>query len=169
MSILLVNATSPLGEAIAKRLLAQGDEVRAIVEDDETSAGLRELGVHIARGEWWDADLVERAAQNVRTIVYIEPQTGPLDGVLDGARAAGVERLVVCGVIPREVRELLRTLPYDHVMLETGRKRGFLRSVLPVDVVAEAVDAADDIAGNPRLELDLTKPEAWSELKLEAP
>jgi hypothetical protein len=168
VSILLVNASSALGEAIARRLLAQDDEVRAILEEGDTTE-LRDLGVHIARGEWWDADLVERAAQNARTVVYIDPQTGPLDGVLDGARAAGVERLVLCGVIPREVRELIRTLPYDHVMLETSRKRGFLRSVLPVTAVAEAVDAADDIAGNPRLELDLTKPEAWGELKLEAP
>ena len=168
MSILLVNGTSALGEAIARRLLSQDDEVRVIAEEADSSV-LREMGVHLARGEWWDADLVERAAQNVRTIVYLDPQTGPLDGVLDGARAAGVERLVLCGVIPREVRELMRSLPYDHVMLETGRKRGFLRSVLPAGAVAEAVDAADDLAGNPRLELDLTKDESWTELKLEAP
>jgi hypothetical protein len=167
MSVLIVNTSGTLAEAVARRLIEQGDEVRAIVPEDDSD--LRALGVHVAKGEWWDADLVERAAQNVRTIVYIDPQTGPLDGVLDGARAAGVDRLVLCGVIPREVRELIRTLPYDHVVLETGRKRGFLRSVLPVAAVAEAVDAADDLAGNPRLELDLTKKEAWSELKLEAP
>ena len=32
--------------------------------------------------------------------------------------------------------------------------------------VAEAIDAADDLAGNPRLELDLGTPDAWRALRL---
>jgi hypothetical protein len=44
-----------------------------------------------------------------------------------------------------------------------GRKRA------RVPALAQAIDAADDLAGNPRLDLDLTTIEGWAVLGVDPP
>ena len=166
MSVLLIGDPGSLGEALVRRLIAQGDEVRAIATD----AGRDDLaghGVHIARGPDLDADLVERAAQNVRTIVAFDAST--LEPVIEGAHAARVERIVLCAsIVPPEARDRLRASSLEYVVLEPPRK-GLLRKGVPDEVLAEAIDAADDMSGKLRLELDLNESESWTMLNLEAP
>lgn len=169
MSVLLVGDGGSLRHAVARRLIAQGDEVRAIELDHAAADALRSLGVHIATAVYLDADLVERAAQNVRTIVVFDPTPEAMEPVIEGARFASVDRVVLCGArIPDLAANVLRAADIDHVTLSLARKMLFKKAI-PEEKVAEAVDAADDLAGNPRLELDLTEARAWGKLKLEAP
>lgn len=166
MSILLIGDPGSLGAVLVRRLISQGDEVRAIATDAE-AAELAGHGVHIARGPDLDADLVERAAQNVRTIVTFD--AAALEPVVDGARAARVERIVlVATVVGTEARDRLRTSELEYVVLEPPRK-GLFRKGVSDDALAEAIDAADDMSGRLRLELDLNEAEAWAMLNLEVP
>jgi hypothetical protein len=170
MSILLIRASGRVGEALARRLVAQGDEVRVIEPAEGLVAAWQELGVKVAPGPDDDPDLMERAAQNVRTAVVIEDESGParevIEHVLTGIGAAGVGRLIVCARKPDEVvLNSVRSSGLDYVALTMGG--GLLaRRRVPVEDVAVAIDAADDLAGSPHLELDLTKTESWAALGL---
>ncbi|MBW3595153.1 MAG: hypothetical protein KY391_06200 [Actinobacteria bacterium] len=166
MSILLIGDPGSLGEVLVRRLVSQGDEVRAIATDPGAN-DLAAHGVHIARGRDLDADLVERAAQNVRTIVTFDASV--LEPVIDGATAANVDRIVVCAAVVAEgEREQLRTSKLEYVVLVPPRK-GLLRRGIPDDALAEAIDAADDTSGRLRLELDLNESAAWAALGLDPP
>ena len=166
MSILLIEPDRELGESIARRLIREGDEVRVLVADP---AGWKEQGVYVAVGDPMDPDLVERACTNVRTIVFTSASKGIpvslLATAVPAARKAGADRVIVC--VPNPGDPAVRWLDgsgASYVGLTTGR-RGFLprRSVDP-DLVAEAVSAADDLAGEPRLQVDLTNEEEWAKL-----
>ena len=168
MSILLIGDPGSLGEVLVRRLISQDDEVRAIATE-ASGDDLAGFGVHIARGEDLDADLVERAAQNVRTIISFEPSAEVIDQVVEGARAARVERIVLCAAtIPEPVRDRLRSSDLDYVVLESPRK-GLFRKGVADDALAEAIDAADDMSGRLRLELDLNESASWALLNLVPP
>ena len=171
MSVLLLNARPPLGHELAGRLLVQDDEVRVVETDPAAVEGWRSLGVHVAPAGDVDADLVERAAQGCRSVVLFED--GPLEleaiaGVaLEGATHARVERLIVAGREPNpRLVALLSGASLQFVVLWSGRSR-LLKQPVAVAAVAEAIDAADDLGGEPKLELDLRKPESWRALMLE--
>jgi hypothetical protein len=170
MSILLIRANGRIGETLARRLIAQGDEVRVIEPAEELVEAWQELGVKVAPGRDDDTDLIERAAQNVRTTVVVDDEAGParqvIAHVLAGIGAARVGRLILCARKPDErLLDAVRTSGLDYVVLTIGS--GLLsRTRVPVEDVAEAIDAADDLAGSPRLELDLTKAESWAALGL---
>ena len=89
-----------LARTLTRRLISQEDEVRVIATPGDDAEALRNLGAHVARGQRLDADLVERAAQNVRSIVVgvVEPET--MSEILEGARFARVERVIVCSHHP---------------------------------------------------------------------
>lgn len=168
MSILLVDPDETWGPAIARLLLQEGDEVRVLTPNPARWEG---KGMYVAPGDPLDPDLVERACTNVRTVVLTS--TGrkvPLslvDGVLSAAATAGTDRVVVC--TPTTDPELMRALEaggLSYVVLVTGR-RGFLSKVTvdPVSV-AHAVSAADDLAGQPELTVDLTTEAGRKELRL---
>ena len=171
MAVLLIGIDEELGTALVRRLRDQDDEVRVLEESRAASEHWRALGAHVASGPEWDADLIERAAQNVRTIVvgpaHRRAPSTLIDAVITGGGyAAPGMRLVVFGPeIDERVREALRSSVLDYVILKTSG-RGILgrRSKVAPDVLAEAIDAADDVAGSPRLELDLSDPRALEEL-----
>lgn len=174
MSILLIGLEEDVMPALIRRLTEQGDEVR-VLEVDVKSDRWRSLGAHIASGPQWDADLIERAAQNVRTIVVGEHHDNDpvelMEALVEGGGLASREmRLVIVGEAPRPALETLRESKLDYVVLGAVR-RGLLgrKARLAPEQLAEAVDAADDLAGSPRLELDLSDEGAWRELKLEPP
>jgi nucleoside-diphosphate-sugar epimerase len=172
MSVLLIGISGSSGAAIVTRLIAQGDEVRVVEDDPAAAEQWRSLGAHVARRIDDMSDLIERAAQNVRTIVIGEATAHDGDDVraiVDGAAAARVERIVLYGAgASRRALEAVREFPSQHVVLSIGRRR-LLGGRLDDESLAVAVDAADDIAGEPRLELDLGDPEAWPALGLTAP
>lgn len=172
MSVLLIGISGSSGGAIVTRLIDQGDEVRVVEDDPAAAEQWRSLGAHVARRIDDMPDLIERAAQNVRTVVIGETAAHDVDDVsaiVEGAAAARVERIVLYGAGPSgSALEAVRAFPFQHVVLSTGRRR-LLGGRLDDESLAAAVDAADDIAGEPRLELDLGDPEAWPALGLSPP
>ena len=176
MSILLIGLDKDVMPALISRLTAQGDEVRVLEADEGASDRWRSLGAHIATGPQWDADLIERAAQNVRTIVVGEHHDRDpvelMDALVEGGGfASGEMRLVVVGELPPRALSALRGSKLEYVILGSTMRRGLLGrkpTVIP-EQLAEAVDAADDLAGSPRLELNLSHERSWRELKLDPP
>lgn len=173
MSILFIGIDGDLATVLARRLVDQDDEVRILVVDGDDPASVPDAPVHVASGRYLDdSDLIERACQNVRTIVLGERGDIPsaMREVMKGARAAEVSRIVYCAGAPdRQIREELRSGPIEYVILETGRRSPLRRRALPIEAVAEAIDAADDLADEVRLELDLTADEGWLPLRLRPP
>jgi hypothetical protein len=175
VSILLVGLLEDVAVELVSRLVRQGDEVRVLETSHEGDLKWKDLGAHVAVGPMDDWDLVERAATNVRTLV-LGPELQPssretVEQILRGARQASVGRVVVCTPEPdEEVLAALRAGPFEYVALSTG-KRGLIRrgSDIEVTSIAEAIDAADDLAGEPRLELDLTSEADWAPLRLPSP
>jgi hypothetical protein len=160
VSVLLVTPPASIGSAVIERLLAQGDEVR-VVGDGIGSQEWRRLGAHVATGDP-DADLIERAGQGARTVVVFDE---PYPEVIEAARAARIERLVsVTQRLTPQAKSELDASGLSYVLL-LWRKRT-LRQISSKDI-AEAVDAADDLAGDVKLELDLTDPNAWGALGIE--
>jgi hypothetical protein len=169
VSVLLVGLDAELARTLTRRLISQHDEVRVIATTGDDAEALGNLGAHVARGQTLDADLVERAAQNVRSIVIgsIEPEI--VSEILEGARFARVERVIVCSHHPLgSSADLLREASIQYVVLNYRKPGRFRRrSTQTNDYVALAIDTADDLAGEPRLELDLSSPSAAEALGLD--
>lgn len=175
MSVLLVGLGEALTEAVAARLLEQGDEVRIVLPDAGERERWRGQGLHVAVGDISDEDFAWRACMNVRTVVAgdrspVDREIRPLLASI--LRKAGVGRVVAAGAgEPDPLVAGLESEPdLEHVILRY-RRRGFLKAkdAVSPEHLALAVDAADDLAGGPRLDLDLTHAEAWAELSLDPP
>ena len=166
MSILLIDPDPELGAAIVDRLRSEGDEVRVL---SDRPGDWKDRGAYLASGDPLDADLVERACTNVRTVVFVarERKLGMslLTSALTAAGRAGTDRVVVC--LPGPDATVVRAVEssgMSYVTLITGR-RGFLpKKTIEPGSLAEAVSAADDLAGEPRLVVDLTTEEGWRQL-----
>ena len=176
MSVLLIGLDEDSGPALIRRLLDEGDIV-GVVEEDRSRAELwRKGGAHVATGSSSDPDLIERAAQHARSIVVFvhEPTVAEtrVAAVLEAGRLAPeTPRIIVVGTPPDQVAEMLRGSAFDYVVLQMGRgRRRFLRKGprVAAEDLAAAVSAADDLAGTPRLDVDLTSAAAWTELGLPA-
>ena len=170
MSVLLTGLDDELAAAIAQRLIAQEDEVRIILADGASSETWRVRGVYVATGDLGDEDFVWRACRGVRTVAAGHSVVAGDEGAvfLAGARRAGVDRFVVVGDVP-PAGTVLDKVDVDRIILRSP-KRGLLRRTsIAVTDVAAAVDAADDLAGSPRLDLDLSVPDSWAQLRLDPP
>jgi Trk K+ transport system NAD-binding subunit len=165
MSVLVVGAAGEVGEAVVARLIEQGDEVRVIEPDGAAAEHWRALGAHVAAGDPADADLVERAAQNARTIVALADTD--IEPLVQGAIAARVERVVLC--VHDHGPHVVAGSDLDFVALVVPRTRFARRAAVSPQALAEAVDAADDMAGNPRMFVNLGDAAGWRALGLEAP
>lgn len=175
MSVVLIGADEEWGPAVVERLLNEDDIVGVIEEELGRRDLWKGLGAHVALGSAADPDLVERAVQHARSIVVFEgdPQrsTEVLEAVFQGARLAPGETariLFVTSGPATTAGGALDASAFDYVVLRVPRK-GLLRrssSVAPADL-AEAVSAADDMAGDPRLHVDLGSPEGWRALGLD--
>jgi hypothetical protein len=174
VSILLVGIRGEMGDALVSRLIAQDDEVRVIEGDEGSAARWRSLGAHVAAGHGDDADLIERAAQGVRTVVLLDDGVEIVRSVLEGASAARVGRLVLCCTRPGEdTLAVIARAGIDYMVLRVpdARRRPWGRRTPAIrpDLVAEAIDAADDLAGERKLDLDLGEAAAWQALGLRSP
>lgn len=167
MSILMIVGGGEAESAAAERLLAQGDEVRVVVAEAGEKPGWVALGVHVAVGDATDHDLIERAGQGARSLVIFDDRASDaptLDAALTGALGAGIDRLILCAPdVTEETRRTMARVDPSYVILTYGR-RFSLRGRTPVALIAEAVDAADDLGGSPRLEVDLREPDALTRL-----
>lgn len=172
MSILLVGVDDELAVAIAHRLTNQDDEVRVILGSPRDRESWRERGVYVAVGDIEDEDFVWRAAGGVRTVVVsAERLSGEPGAVLvAGAKRAGAGRFIV--LAPRGRADLPAKLVHegsDLIVLRLPRKKLLQKEPIAPEDVALAVDAADDLAGSPQLDLDLADPVAWADLRLSPP
>ncbi|MEA2485395.1 MAG: hypothetical protein QOD46_506 [Actinomycetota bacterium] len=171
MSVLLLHPSLEVGTALIERLTAQDDEVRVIERDPQLADRWRALGAFVAQGSADDSDLVERAAHSCRTIVLFDVDDGAASTVataLEGARSTTIDRVVLIALrAAPECLQLLREEDIDYILVQATRQRSLLLRRPPdVKLVAEVVDAADDLSGHPRLELDLSDPAAGRVLGL---
>ncbi|MDQ3916621.1 MAG: hypothetical protein M3323_15030 [Actinomycetota bacterium] len=161
MSVLLAGLDPGLVAALTRRLVAEGDQVRMI---GPRGAGETPPEAHVAAGELADEDLVERACQGVRTIVLGDGARSEAPAALAAAARVGVDRAVLVGL---PIPDLPASMSW--IALVLPRRRLGLGTRLSPAAVAEAVDAADDLAGQPRLVADLGTDEGWRALRLEPP
>ena len=111
--ILIVTGNSNLGSAVARRLLAQGQPVRALVRSPEKGADLRTQGAEIVLGDLRDPASLARACQGVAQVLAAAhsimgrgpdaPRFVDLQGhkdLIDAARAAGVQHFVYTSIYP---------------------------------------------------------------------
>lgn len=156
----MVVGTGEVEPAVASRLLEQGDEVRVVVEDAAQKPPWVTLGAHVAVGDPTDDDLIERAGQSARTLVLFDDHANdPLavGAALRAASAAGIERLILCAPdVTAAIETLIEGARTSYVAMSYGRRLS-LRGRAPVELIAEAVDAADDMSGDPRVTVDLRR------------
>lgn len=162
MSVLLAGLSPDVGRALTRLLLDEGDQVRVILPAGEDAAPYE--GAHVATGEASDEDLVERAAQGARTIVLGHFDDDTRSAALTAAARAGVDRAVLLGNWAGDVPATI-----SWVALVTPRSLFGLRRGPGPEDLAEAVNAADDLAGEPRTVVDLGTDEGWRTLRLERP
>jgi hypothetical protein len=162
MSVLLLAPSRTIGEAVITTLRAQGDEVRVVEADPGLADRWRKLGAYVASGPADDADLVERAAQSCRTLVFFDvaDEDAPvIQSTLAAIASTTVDRVIVSSTeSASRCVDLLRSQRLDYIFLRVRRNTLLRRSAPIPAAVAEAIDAADDLAGSPRLELDLSNP-----------
>lgn len=105
----LTGASGFVGSAVARRLIAEGFAVRALVRPTSNRANLTDAGLDIVEGDIRDADLIARAVQGTRYVFHVaadyrlwapDPEeiirtnTQGTRAVMDAALKAGVERVV---------------------------------------------------------------------------
>lgn len=173
--MLLLDPPAARGKAIVAKLLGEGDEVSVVGRDQAVAAPMKRLGAYVATGDPSDPDLVARAAQNARTIVLFADAGGRiLDAVTEAASLlpSAPRVVLLTSFVEEDVMSRLRRSPLDYIALKVPgppRFRLIRKQSVSDEQIAEAVSAADDLAGEPRLELDLGTAAAWRELKLSEP
>lgn len=144
--ILIVGATGLLGSEICRRLVNQGETVRALVRETanpERMSQLRSLGVDLVRGDLKEPASLAAACRNVRAIVSTASSTlsrqegdlietvdrqGQLN-LIDAAEEAGVEHFILISFptvdidfplqrAKREVEDRLRRSRMTHTILQ---------------------------------------------------
>ncbi|MDZ4764588.1 MAG: NAD-dependent epimerase/dehydratase family protein [Chloroflexota bacterium] len=104
-SVLVTGATGFLGGALARRLIADGAHVRALVRAPDKADAVRALGVELVQGDVTEADSVLRALENQSIVFHAVVSYGDLaaqtavniEGTRNMAHAAadaGVTRFV---------------------------------------------------------------------------
>ncbi|HLG94980.1 MAG TPA: hopanoid-associated sugar epimerase [Bryobacteraceae bacterium] len=108
---LVTGATGFIGWHVARKLLARGDQVRALARP---SSQVRELDVEVVRGDLRDPESLERAAMGCGVVFHVaadyrlwakdasELYRSNVDGtrnVLEAARKCGVERVVYTSTV----------------------------------------------------------------------
>ncbi len=167
MSVLLVGFEGEEASAVIRRLLGQGDQVRLVEPDRFAAQTWRDHGAFVAAGDPADDDLIERAAYESRTVVLFDrARPGVIEAVIAGARMAGVGRIVlIVGDGGGEAAATLVASGFSHVIVVLPKKSLLGRERITSERLAEAIDASDDLAGEPRLTVDLGA-DGWAALGL---
>ena len=173
MSVLLVGLDDVTGPVLIRHLVAEGDVVGVVEDDPSRAETWRDAGAHVAVGSPSDPDLIERAGRHARSVVVFESapdgSTSVMEAVLEAARITPEPpRVIVAGPVGDTTIAHLERSALDYVVLRTPAPRRWRRGPSrpePQDL-AEAVSAADDLAGDPRLIADLGDAEGWSLLGL---
>jgi dihydroflavonol-4-reductase len=106
---LITGATGLVGSAVARKLVAEGIAVRALVRPGSPRFHLAELGLEFVEGDMRNAQSVQAAMAGIRHVFHVaadyrlwapdpnEIFAANVDGtriVMQGAKNAGVERIV---------------------------------------------------------------------------
>ncbi|MCP2300087.1 Uncharacterized conserved protein YbjT, contains NAD(P)-binding and DUF2867 domains [Nocardia amikacinitolerans] len=164
--ILVTGSTGQQGGATARRLLADGVPVRALVRDPDAPAAkaLAELGAELAIGDFDAPDTLVRAATGARGVFAVPPATYRAEGwdgdleaergiaLVDAARTAGVDHIVFTGVASmgdpaawgvhgkQRIEEAVTTSGLRHTVLRPVRfMENYLLQGSPVDGIADGV------------------------------
>ena len=107
--ILVTGATGHIGNALVRKLLDQGEKVRALIMREEDASSIRDLGLECVEGDVLDPASLQPALAGVDTvyhlagIISIMPGKNPfvwkinVEGtrnILEAARHAGIRRLL---------------------------------------------------------------------------
>jgi dihydroflavonol-4-reductase len=113
-TILVTGATGFTGGHLARRLIAEGHRVRALVRDAAKAEGLAAAGIDVRIGELTSLDDVRAAARGCEQIHHIaavfrtaghpdgyyrEVNVGGPRNVLEAARRLGLERVLHCSTV----------------------------------------------------------------------
>lgn len=114
MTVLVTGATGFIGEALTRRLLAEGQTVRVLARqpDKVARAGLAVQEIH--QGDITDAAAIDRAVAGTELVYaiagtfrepslsderYREVNVGAVRGIMEAARRHGVRRVVHCSTV----------------------------------------------------------------------
>ena len=165
MSLLIVGLALEVTLELIPLLIGQSDEVRIVESNPSQIERWRSLGAQVARGVPDDDDLIERAAQNVRTLVVGDD--AKLE-TLEGARRAGVGR-VVCLGRSFDSHQIGNQIDEYVILRMSGKRRLGGKGKLSAPDAARLIDAADDLAGDVKLDLVVGDASTWTRLGLEDP
>ncbi len=122
MRVLVTGATGKVGHAVARALVARGDDVRALVRNPGRAAGLLPPGVDARRGDATDRASVDAAAvgcQLVFNAMGLPEQWFPDPGIFDRVNARGTET-VVRAAAAAGARRVVHTSTIDVFHAEPG-------------------------------------------------
>ena len=160
--ILVVGATGLLGGTIARRLLAEGEDVRVTVRSVERGADLQERGAQLVLGDLREYERMLWACDGVRKVVVTAHGCGgkgaesprEIDGrgirnLVHAALQAHVEHMVLTSVLGARPEH-----PVDWVRMRYMAEKHLVMSGIPYTVVRHGpiIERWVDALGRPVLE-----------------
>jgi uncharacterized protein YbjT (DUF2867 family) len=128
--ILLVGGTGTLGQAVAARLLGEGERVRVMTRAPASSEALGSAGAELVAGDLLDRASLARACRGVRSVVaaahsmlgWGRSASANVDGrghrdLIDAAAEAGVRHFVYTSVY--DLGPAHRRIPFFRIKYET--------------------------------------------------
>lgn len=115
MNVLVTGATGLIGNAIARRLVARGDTVRALVRDPEKAARLLPSEVQLVRGDVTAPDSLPAAVQGVDHVFHaagIPEQWQRDESIFDRVNRQGTVH-VLQAALEAKVRRVIYTSTMD--------------------------------------------------------
>ena len=144
--ILITAATGHLGNATIDFLLKKtpASQIAALVRDEQKAAGLSAKGIALRKGDYFDAQSLQKAFQGIDTLVFIS--SGDLqnrvqqhENVVNAAKAAGVKHIIYTSVL-KATATLKFTEGIDHWHTEAMLKQsGITYTVLRHTFYAEVL------------------------------
>ena len=110
----MTGATGFTGGHLARRLVAAGDAVRAVVRNTEKASSLRDAGIEVVEGDLTDAASLRRACEDVEVVyniaalyrtaglpaaAYRAVNAEGVGAIVRAAAAAGAKRVVHCSTV----------------------------------------------------------------------
>jgi NAD(P)H dehydrogenase (quinone) len=149
--ILVTGSAGKTGQAVIRSLARKGQQVRALVRNQEQAKLVAQLGVkEVVCGDLEDSKLVLKAAQGVRAIYHICPNMHPDEvsigeNAINAAKSAGVEQFVYHSVLHPQIE----VMPHHWQKLRVEEK--LIQSRLRYTILQPAVYMQNVLAGWDRI------------------